>query len=279
MLSEEMKRIQNNDAAVILDEDRQAAAQGDPKKKKSLTAQDLRQKFEKCYAKSATQLLLTKLVSDIVENFFKYLSTDQVRVLLQRLDAQFKFAKEFNSEINLRYQLWKQGYMSQLKHLPGLLSLEEESLRVYLSIRFKQHFGGSKQSINADEDDAVSKPLFALCSKVLKDYVLKHSELVSINTSKKAGQVPQASQDADKLSHLHEEELEKQLVHLGPIVHSVILENLMLLSDDELQQQSKELGQLLIDLTLCNDADVRGQNHKLLSRIFEQLQQGQGVRM
>jgi hypothetical protein len=54
MLSEEMKRIQNNDAAVILDEDRQAAAQGDPKKKKSLTAQDLRQKFEKCYAKSAT---------------------------------------------------------------------------------------------------------------------------------------------------------------------------------------------------------------------------------
>ena len=27
----------------------------------------------------------------------------------------------------------------------------------------------------------------------------------------------------------------QQLVHLGPIVHSVILENLMLLSDDELQ--------------------------------------------
>ena len=42
-------------------------------------------------------------------------------------------------------------------------------------------------SEGADDDDAVSKPLFALCSKVLKDYVLKHSELVSINTSKKAG--------------------------------------------------------------------------------------------
>lgn len=104
----------------------------------------------------------------------------------------------------------------------------------------------------------MSKPLFALCSKVLKDYVLKHSELVSINTSKKAGQAPQATQEtADKLSHLHEEELEKQLVHLGPIVHSVILENLMLLKDDELYQQSKDLGQLLIDLTLCNDAQVR----------------------
>lgn len=221
---------------------------------------------------------MTKLVSDVVENFFKYLSIDQVRVLLQRLDAQFKFAKEFNSEINLRYQLWKQGYMGQLDHLPGLLSLEEESLHVYLSIRFKQYFSGSKQPASADDDDAVSKPLFALCSKVLKDYVLKHSELVSINTSKKAGQAPQAAQEtADKLSHLHEEELEKQLLHLGPIVHSVILENLMLLSDDELQQQSKDLGQLLIDLTLCNDAQVRRQNHKLLSRIFEQLQQGQMV--
>lgn len=64
-------------------------------------------------------------------------------------------------------------------------------------------------------------------------------------------------------------------MHLGPIVHSVILENLMLLNDDELHQQAKDLGQLLIDLTLCNDAQVRRQNHKLLSRIFEQLQAGQ----
>ena len=95
--------------------------------------------------------------------------------------------------------------MSQLNHLPGLLSLEEESLNVYLSIRFKQYFGGSDQPSNADDDDAVSKPLFALCSKVLKDYVLKHSELVSINTSKKAGQATQKPQEtADKLSNLHE---------------------------------------------------------------------------
>lgn len=219
----------------MLEDDRQGGSQNDPKKKRNASSQDLRQKFEKCYAKSATQLLLTKLVSDIIDNYFKFLSPDQLRVLLQRLDQQFKFAKEFNSEINLRYQLWKQGYMSQLKHLPGLLSLEEESLRVYLSIRFKQHFGGFKQPASADEDDAVSKPLFALCSKVLKDYVLKHTELVSINTSKKAGQVAQ-SQDADSLSYLHEDNLQKQIVHLVPIVHSVILENLMKLSDEELDQ-------------------------------------------
>jgi len=205
ILEDEMKKFQNNDAAVILEEDRQAPQQADLKKKKPGPPQDARQKFEKCYAKSTTQLLLTKMVADIIGNFFEFLSIEQVRVLLQRLDAQFKFAKEFNSEINLRYQLWKQGYMSQLNHLPGLLSLEEESLSVYLSIRFKQYFGGSEQPSDADDDDAVNKPLFALCSKVLKDYVLKHSELVSINTSKKAGQATQKPQEtADKLSNLHE---------------------------------------------------------------------------
>ena len=64
--------------------------------------------------------------------------------------------------------------MAQLDHLPGLLSQEEESLKVYLQILFKQFFKADKS------DKQICKPLFPLCSKVLKDYVLKHSELVSI---------------------------------------------------------------------------------------------------
>lgn len=70
--------------------------------------------------------------------------------------------------------------MAELDHLPGLLAHEEESLKVYLSILFKQFFKGRGSQL----DDDSSKPLFALCSKVLKDYVLKHSELISINVSK-----------------------------------------------------------------------------------------------
>lgn len=168
--------------------------------------------------------------------------------------------------------------MTHLDHLPGLLALEEESLKVYLSILFKQFFNVKYEAEPKSEDD-VSKPLFALCSKVLKDYVLKHSELVSINASKKTqddkgakrvGQGPAATSE-EQLSDLHEKELERQLVHAGPIVHQVILENLMRLQDPELQHYSRDLGQLLIDLTLCNDPQVRLKNHKLLSRIFEQL--------
>jgi brefeldin A-inhibited guanine nucleotide-exchange protein len=107
--------------------------------------------------------------------YFDQLSDEQVQTLLKSLDSVYKFSKEFNSEVNLRFKLWKSGYMQELDHLPGLLAHEEESLKVYLSILFKQFH--LKQS-------NVNKPLFALCSKVLKDYNLKHSELISINASK-----------------------------------------------------------------------------------------------
>ena len=122
-------------------------------------------------------------MSEIISRYFENLDIEQVQILLQSLDSQYKFAKEFNSEVNLRFRLWKQGYMAELNHLPGLLDHEEESLKVYLSILFKQFYKGTG---NQNYQDDVSKPLFALCSKVLKDYILKHSELISINTSKNA---------------------------------------------------------------------------------------------
>lgn len=115
----------------------------------------------------------------------------------------------------------------------------------------------------------MSKPLFALCSKVLKDYVLKHSELVSIQ---ERGVGQGASSNEEQLARLRPLELQKQLQHLSPTVHQVILENLLQLSDIELNHLSSEMGQLLIDLTLCDDATVRQKNHKLLTRMFEQLQ-------
>lgn len=65
--------------------------------------------------------------------------------------------------------------MDELKHLPGLLALEEESLKTYLNILFKQHFSTK----NSD-----SKALFELSAKVLKDYVLTHNKLIQINNSK-----------------------------------------------------------------------------------------------
>lgn len=238
--------------------------------KQAKNSTDSKQKYEQCYAKCMTQLLLTKVVAEVVSRFFDRLSLEQVQVLLQSLDSQYKFAKEFNSEVTLRFRLWKGGYMGQLDHLPGLLAHEEESLKVYLSILFKQFF--KERGGQAGND--VAKPLFALCSKVLKDYVLKHSELMSIKDSKQTNTnaASRPISNEDQLSALHETELDKQLIHQSPIVHQVILENLLNLEDADLHQNVRDLGQLLIDLTLCTDHQVRSKNHKLLSRIFEHLQ-------
>ena len=100
------------------------------------------------------------------------------------------------------FKLWKAGFNNQHYHLPGLLELEEEALKVYTSILFKQFF-----SSNQKADNQVCKQLFGLCSKVLKDYVLKHSELVSLGSSKQHRAQNQKSQNEDQLSALHETEL------------------------------------------------------------------------
>ncbi len=37
------------------------------------------------------------------------------------LSNSYEFAKEFNSQVEKRYFLWKNGFMAEMKQLPGLL--------------------------------------------------------------------------------------------------------------------------------------------------------------
>jgi hypothetical protein len=79
-------------------------------------------------------------------------------------------------------------------------------------------------------------------------------------------------EDEDKelsLSNLHENELERQLQNITPIVSNIILANLLRLSDNDLRKYVKEIGPILIDLSLCNHYEIRVANKELLSRIFE----------
>jgi len=165
----------------------------------------------------------------------------------------------------LRFRLWQAGYQSSEEELPGLLAQEEESLKVYLTILFKQHFAQKKAGRS-------SPKLFDLYSKVLKDYVFKHSELVSIGSSGDKFIPSMKAMSEEEVSMLHKGELEKQISHQSKVIHQVILENLLRLSDEDLHKEMGDLGQLLIDLTVCHDFKVRSKNHQLLSRIFEYLQ-------
>jgi len=111
-------------------------------------------------------------------------------------------------------KLWNDGFMPELKQLPGLLSQEKESISGYLEILFRMYFT-PKESLNVE---ANSKKLFELCSRVLKDYCLQQSELNSIMNSKREGgrggsvieeEEEEEGEKSPKLSNLHENELEK----------------------------------------------------------------------
>lgn len=114
----------------------------------------------------------------------------------------------------------------------------------------------------------MSRDLFSRCNKVLKDYCLKNSELISANTQPEV--TAGSSSNEEALAKLRPAELRKQLEQLSLTIHTVILENLDKLDDDKLHNLGKgELGQLLIDLTICDDRLVRQKNHQILSRLFE----------
>jgi hypothetical protein len=42
--------------------------------------------------------------------------------------------------LGLRLKLWNEGFMADLKQLPGLTAQERESISTYLSILFKMYF-------------------------------------------------------------------------------------------------------------------------------------------
>ena len=60
---------------------------------------------------------------------------------------------------------------------------------------------------------------------------------------------------------------------MTPIVSGIILANLLKLSEDDLRSHVKEVGPLLVDLTLCNNYEIRLANKELLSKVFDYLVQ------
>mmetsp|Transcript_20573 Transcript_20573/g.31355 ORF Transcript_20573/g.31355 Transcript_20573/m.31355 type:complete len:210 (+) Transcript_20573:3910-4539(+) len=130
-LIEEMRNSQSEQHSNVVGSEATGRSSGSGK------STDPKTKFQQCYAKCSVQLQLSRCVQSIVDHHFEHIHGDQVQTLLGCLDSQYKLAKEFNSELKLRLKLWKDGYMSESNHLPGLLDIEEESLKVYLSILFK----------------------------------------------------------------------------------------------------------------------------------------------
>ena len=84
--------------------------------------------------------------------------------------------------------------MSAVDNLPGLVAQEYRSLNVIIGVYFMMYYEAQN---NGDQDPKVAKVLFELSSRVLKDYVLKQSEIFAIRMSKKQREKKKSASSED----------------------------------------------------------------------------------
>ncbi len=148
---------------------------------------------------------------------------------MESLDTSCNFAQAFNQELDLRQKLWHEGFMSDLQQLPGLIRQERDSLTTYLKIMFQLHFHPKEGQSELFAPNTVSERLFDMCCKVIKNYIKKQEDYTVLNKARTDGKeesdVPEAT--------IHEQELERQLLNLTPLISDTILPNLSALTDDD----------------------------------------------
>ena len=88
-------------------------------------------------------------------------------------------------------------------------------------------------------------------------------------------------EEEEQAPSVFENDIDRQLMNLTPLISELILTNLAKLTDDDvsyfqfirqLRKNLKRFGKLCLDLTLCNNLDIRVANRALLQRIFDDMQ-------
>lgn len=138
------------------------AANGTEKSKRDTAkAMDYRMVRSKC----VVQLLLTQAVQDTVVMNYGALSAKQILRLAGFLEESYTFAKEFNADSELRFALWRAGFMTQV---PNLLKQETTGLQVYLRILFWLSVDTNKSSFDCEH---ALDLLLSCCRSFLSSYV------------------------------------------------------------------------------------------------------------
>lgn len=172
--------------------------------------------FRVVRAKCVVQLLLIQLVQDTVVSFYRRLSTAHILELSTALEQSYIFAHDFNADIELRYSLWRAGFMNQV---PNLLKQETNGLTAYLRIAFWLYLDPKRE----DERPSAEEKIMPLCERVLRGYILS----CEVAESK--------SEDR------------REVVALTPVV-TFIVNSMMQMSSSQFEAQLGSLYGILLDL-------------------------------
>lgn len=122
--------------------------------------------FRVVRSKCVVQLLLIQLVQDAVVSFYTRMSAAHVYQLAESLHTSYTFAKDFNGNVELRYSLWRAGFMNQV---PNLLKQETSGLTTYLRIMFWLYLDPARQE--EQEELSLEQAVVNLCDSVLKRFI------------------------------------------------------------------------------------------------------------
>lgn len=122
--------------------------------------------FRVVRSKCVVQLLLIQLVQDAVVSFYTKMSTNHVHDLAKSLYSSYTFAKNFNGNVELRYSLWRAGFMNQV---PNLLKQETSGLTTYMRIMFWLYLDPARHQ--EQEELRLEEGVVHLCDSVLKRFI------------------------------------------------------------------------------------------------------------
>lgn len=176
--------------------------------------------FRVVRAKCVVQLLLIQLVQEIVVSFYRVLPTKDILDLSQSLARSYTFAHDFNADIELRYSLWRAGFMNQV---PNLLKQETNGLMAYLRIVFWLYLDPKR-----NEGGSTEEKVMELCETVLRGYI-------------------SSCQEAQSKS-----EERREVVALSPVV-CFIVNGMLQMSSSQFESHLPKLYNILLDL--LEDAD------------------------
>jgi len=87
--------------------------------------------FRVVCSKCVVQLLLIELEQEVVVSFYDKLESEEIVSMGECVEKSYRFAHKFNSYIELRYSLWRTGFINQV---PNLLKQETNGLMTYLRV-------------------------------------------------------------------------------------------------------------------------------------------------
>ncbi|CAD8140155.1 unnamed protein product [Paramecium octaurelia] len=215
--------------------------------------------INECYSQCASQLLLIQTSKDICDLYHQNWNLNQLDNLEKTFYESYQFAKNFNQQIEQRYNIWKSGFMQDMNVLPGLLRQEREAFScMIMVIQFKMKMLKQEQQQQEKEEQSQEQTQEQLIKEqqlreqyqiVLNKYLQILLDSIKQFNSKHIQFVNQQQEvgDDDPLIKIKQYETERDMQNLRTLLDVSILPKILLLSDEEIKIKLSEFYEQLLN--------------------------------